>query len=82
MSDVSLATLPDTRRMEDLSLAYIRAVVAQAGLIVDPITSDWKAGTALSTPRAAGGPRSTFRRSAMAPIHFLPARPASRSTCR
>ncbi len=55
MSEASLATLPDTKRMEDLSLAYIRAVVAQAGFIVDPITSDWESRD--GTIHATGGKR-------------------------
>lgn len=55
MSDTPLATLPDTKRMEDLSLAYIRAVVAQAGFVVDPITSDWDSRD--GTIHATGGKR-------------------------
>lgn len=51
----TLATLPDTKRMEDLSLAYIRAVVAQAGFVLDPITSDWNSRD--GTIHATGGKR-------------------------
>lgn len=49
------AALPDTKRMEDLSLAYIRAVVAQAGFIVDPMASDWDSRD--GTFHATGGKR-------------------------